>query len=65
MFFFGSGDTPMSHMQWYLVCLGFPAVPTVPAGEKDPYDSLSGFTLFILKGVGGVLVVNGVKPDSW
>ena len=50
--------------------LGFSAVPrildsaTVPAGEKDPYDSLSGFTLFILKGVGGVLVVNGVKPDS-
>ncbi|XP_022754020.1 uncharacterized protein LOC111302362 isoform X2 [Durio zibethinus] len=49
--------------------LGFSAVPRtldsamVPADEEVSYDSLSGFTLFISKDVGGVLVVNGVKSD--
>ncbi|XVF69973.1 hypothetical protein PTKIN_Ptkin11bG0123900 [Pterospermum kingtungense] len=50
--------------------LGFSAVPrildsvTVPAGEEVSYDSLSGFTLFISKDVGGrVLVVNGVESE--
>ncbi|XVE98808.1 hypothetical protein REPUB_Repub03eG0140500 [Reevesia pubescens] len=50
--------------------LGFSAVPRrldsamVPAGEELAYDSLSGFTLFITKDVGGVLVVNGVKSEK-
>ena len=49
--------------------LGFSAVSRtldsamVPAGEELSYDSLSGFTLFISKDVGGVLVVNGVNSD--
>ncbi|XP_007014313.2 PREDICTED: uncharacterized protein LOC18589333 isoform X1 [Theobroma cacao] len=49
--------------------LGFSAIPrildsaTVPAGGEVSYDSLSGFTLFVSKDVGGVLMVNGVKSE--
>ncbi|KAK2637289.1 hypothetical protein Ddye_032081 [Dipteronia dyeriana] len=50
--------------------LGFSAVPrtlslvSVPSGEGISYDSLSGFTLYISKGLDGTLVVNRVRSEK-
>ncbi|KAK3230723.1 hypothetical protein Dsin_002604 [Dipteronia sinensis] len=50
--------------------LGFSAVPrtlssvSVPFGEGISYDSLSGFTLYISKGLDGTLVVNRVRSEK-
>ncbi|KAK0591942.1 hypothetical protein LWI29_010590 [Acer saccharum] len=49
--------------------LGFSAVPrtlssvSVPYGEGISYDSLSGFTLYISKGLDGMLMVNRVRSE--
>ncbi|KAI9156730.1 hypothetical protein LWI28_011271 [Acer negundo] len=49
--------------------LGFSAVPrtlssvSVPYGKGISYDSLSGFTLYISKGLDGMLVVNRVRSE--
>ncbi|CAK7325821.1 unnamed protein product [Dovyalis caffra] len=50
--------------------LGFSAVPrtlssaTMPSGKEVFYDSLSGFTLYILKDVDGMLVVNRIRSEK-
>lgn len=50
--------------------LGFSAVPWkiesagVPFGKEMEYDSISGFQLFVEKGMEGKLVVNGVKSET-
>ncbi|PSS34490.1 FAS1 domain protein [Actinidia chinensis var. chinensis] len=49
--------------------LGFSAVPrtissvSVPSGEEICYDSLSGFSLYILKDSDGMLIVNRVRSE--
>lgn len=50
--------------------LGFSVVPrmisslTIPYGKEITYDSLSGFNLYILKDVNGILIVNGVRTKQ-
>ncbi|GMH15389.1 hypothetical protein Nepgr_017230 [Nepenthes gracilis] len=49
--------------------LGFSAVPrtiysnSVPVGEEMSFDSISGYRLYIYKGVDGFMAVNGVRAE--